>query len=190
MRRVRPALLSVVAAVLLAGCGNTRTPPPDTGAIAPPTEFRPLKYSIEGIMLKVPANWRVIPGSGTQLATIAIGDAQIAIWRYERTEPLPVTRSQLHAVRQALVAQIERRDATFELTSSRLVIKPGLLAVEIVGQETNQGEKRSVRSLHAYGRGSEVVVDAFAPPKDFARVDMQTFAPVTRSLRLSRPEST
>jgi hypothetical protein len=186
----RLALLSLTAAVILAGCGNTRTPAPDTGAIPPPTEFREVKYSIEGIALKVPANWRLINGSGTQLATVAIGDAQIAIWRYARTEPLPVTRSQLHAARQALVQQIERRDATFELTSSRLVIKPGLRAVEIVGQGTNHGEKRSVRSLHAYGHGAEVVVDAFSPPEDFARVDMQTFAAVARSLRLSRPEST
>ena len=47
-----------------------------------------------------------------------------------------------------------------------------------------------MRSLHAYGHGAEVVVDAFSPPEDFARVDMQTFAAVARSLRLSRPEST
>jgi len=190
MRRVRLALLSVVAAILLAGCGNTRTPSPDTGAIPSPAEFREVRYSSEGVSLRVPANWRVLKGSGTQLATVAIGDGQIAIWRYARTEPLPVTRSQLHAARTALVAQIERRDPTFELTSSRLVIKPSLRAVEIVGQATNQGMKRSVRSLHAYGRGHEVVLDAFAPPEDFARVDMQTFARVTRSLRLLRPEST
>ena len=44
-----------------------------------------------------------------------------------------------------------------------------------------------MRSLHAYGRGAEVVLDAFAPPKDFARVDEQTFAPVARSLRLRKP---
>ena len=187
---MRITLLSIVAAVVLAGCGNTRTPAPDTGAIPPPKEFREVKYSIEGIALKAPSNWRLINGSGTQLATIAIGDAQIAIWRYVRTEPLPVTRSQLHAARQALVQQIERRDPTFELTSSRLVLKPGLRAVEVVGRGTNHGEKRSVRSLHAYGHGAEVVVDAFSPPEDFARVDMQTFARVMRSVRLSRPEST
>ena len=116
--------------------------------------------------------------------TIAIGDAQIAVWRYARSEPLPETRSQLHAARLALVAQVERRDPTFELTSSRLVMKPGVRAVELVGQGTNAGERRSVRSLHAYARGHEVVLDAFAPPEDFARVDEQTFAPVARSLRL------
>jgi hypothetical protein len=30
----------------------------------------------------------------------------------------------------------------------------------------------------------EVVMDAFAPPRQFARVDEQTFGPMARSLRL------
>lgn len=186
---MRIALLAVLAAAPLAACGNSRTPPPDTGLIAGPRAFRDVKYPAAGISVRAPANWRVIEGTAPQVATIAIGDGLIAIWRYPRTDPLPVTRSQLHATRQALVAQVESRDPTFELTSSRLVLKRGLRAVELVGQGTNQGQRRSVRSLHAYGHGHEVVVDAFAPPKDFARVDEQTFGPVTRSLRLRAPKS-
>ena len=46
-----------------------------------------------------------------------------------------------------------------------------------------------MRSLHAYGHGLEVVLDAFAPPRDFARVDEQTFGPMARSLRLIAPRS-
>jgi hypothetical protein len=186
---VRLALLSLVGAVLLAGCANSQTPPPDTGLIPPPKGFRVVPYAAQGIRLRAPVNWRIVQGSGSQLATIAIGDAQIAIWRYARSEPLPVTRPQLDAARQALIAQVERRDATFKLTSSRVVDKPGLRAVEIVGQGTNEAQRRSVRSLHAYAGGYEVVVDAFAPPRDFARVDRQTFGPVTRSLRLRAPRS-
>jgi len=186
---MRIATLSLLVAVLLAGCGNSKTAAPETGLIPAPKEFRDVKYTREGVRLRAPSNWRLVPGTGSQLGTIAVGDGQIAIWRYARTEPLPLTRAQLHAARQALVAQVERRDSTFELTSSRLVIKPGLRAVELVGVQTIQGERRSLRSLHAYGRGHEVVVDAFAPPKDFARVDEQTFAPVARSLRLVAPQS-
>jgi len=184
---VRLALLSLVAAVAavaLAGCANSRSSPPDTGRIPPPAGFRDVKYPAEGVTLRAPSNWRQIQGSGDHLATIAIGDAQIAIWRYRRTEPLPVNEAQLKAARQALVAQVQSRDATFELTSSRLVIKPGIRAVELIGQGTNQGEPRAVRSLHAYGRGYEVVLDAFAPPRDFPRVDEETFGPVSRSLRV------
>jgi hypothetical protein len=189
MGPVRPVLLSVLAAIVLAGCGNSRTPAPATGLIPAPKGFREVKYSVDGIRLRVPNNWRAFQEQGTHVATIAIGDGQIALWRYARTEPLPVTRSQLRAAREALVAQVQRRDPTFEITSTRLVMKPGLRGVEIVGQGTNQGQRRSVRSLHAYGHGLEVVLDAFAPPKDFARVDRETFGPVTRSLRLFEPVS-
>jgi hypothetical protein len=180
----RALLSSVVAAVLLAGCGNTRTPPLDTGLIPRPAGFREVRYSTEGVSLRAPTNWRLFPGNGSHLATIAIGDGQIAVWRYARSEPLPVTRSQLDAARLALLAEVRQRDTTFKLASSRLVMKRGLRAVELVGEGTNHGERRSVRSLHAFSHGYEVVVDAFAPPKAFARVDEQTFGPLTRSLRL------
>ncbi len=184
---MRLTLLGPLAAIVLAGCGNDRTSPPDIGRILPPNSFRDVQYPEKGIALRAPANWRIFAGNGSQVATIAIGDGQIAIWRYERSEPVPETRAQLKAARQALVAQVERRDPTFELTSSRLVIKSGTRAVELVGQGTNQGQRRSVRSLHSYKDGVEVVVDAFAPPEDFSRVDKETFGPVTRSLRLSAP---
>jgi hypothetical protein len=184
---VRRALTAIAAAAVLGGCGNDRTPPPDIGRIPAPADFRDARFPDDGISLRAPTNWRIVDGRPPQVATVAVGDAQIAIWRYPRTEPLPETREQLDAARQALVAQVESRDPTFRLTSSRLVVKPGLRAVELVGSGTNQGQRRLVRSLHAYGHGAEVVVDAFAPPKQFDRVDEQTFGPVARSLRLRAP---
>ncbi len=185
-------LLTLVAgaAVLLAGCGNERTPVPELGLIPTPKGFRDAVFKAQGVQFRVPTNWRVVPGRETQLATVAVGDAQIGIWRYERTEPLPETRAQLAAARQALVAQIESRDPTFKLTSTRLVLKPGFRGVEVVGigtNLTNRSIQRSMRSLHAYGHGQEVVMDAFAPPREFARVDEQAFGPIARSLRLSAP---
>lgn len=187
-------LLTLVAgaAVLLAGCGNDRAPVPDLGLIPAPAGFRDAAFKAQGVRFRAPTNWRMIDGQEPQLATVAIGDAQIGIWRYERTEPLPETRDQLDAARQALVAQIESRDPTFKLTSTRLVLKPGFRGVEVVGvgtNLTNGSVQRSMRSLHAYGHGAEVVMDAFAPPREFARVDEQTFAPMARSLRLVAPAS-
>ena len=189
MRRTLLTLLAG-AAVLLAGCGNDRTAAPDLGLIPAPKGFRDVTFEAQGVQLRAPTNWRVVDGEEPQLATVAIGDAQVGIWRYERTEPLPETRDQLDAARQALVAQIESRDPTFELTSTRLVLKPGFRAVEVVGTGTNltnDSIQRSMRSLHAYGHGAEVVMDAFAPPREFARVDEQAFAPMARSLRLVAP---
>ncbi len=191
---MRRTLLSLVAAaaVLLAGCGNDRTPVPELGLIPAPKEFRATPYLADGVQFRSPTNWRVVKGEDTHLATVAVGDAQVGIFRYPRDEPLPETRAQLAAARQALVAQIESRDPTFKLTSTRLVIKPGFRGVEVVGvgtNLTNTSIQRSMRSLHAYGHGGEVVMDAFAPPSQFARVDEQAFGPMARSLRLSAPRA-
>lgn len=192
MRRVRRALLALAAATLLVGCGNDRTAVPDIGVIPAPKGFHDTVYTRYGLAFRVPQNWRLVQGSGARVATLAAGNAQIAVWRYPRTEPLPETRAQLGAARDALVEQIEQRDPTFKVTSTRIVLKPRLRAVEVVGVGTNLANsrvRRSTRSLHAYGHGVEIVLDAFAPPKDFARVDKQTFGPVARSLRLSAPRA-
>ncbi|MFP5363956.1 MAG: hypothetical protein ACLGI5_14635 [Thermoleophilia bacterium] len=187
--RISIALASIAA--LLAGCGNDRTPVPDLSLVPAPKAFREAFFDEQGVRFKAPTNWRVVPGADPQVATVAIGSAQVAVWRYPRSEPLPETRAQLNAARDALVAQIESRDPTFNLTSTRLILKPGIRAVEVVGTGTNltnRSVQRSMRSLHAYGRGAEVVMDAFAPPKEFARIDEQTFGPMSRSLKLRRPK--
>ncbi|HVF78595.1 MAG TPA: hypothetical protein VNA28_09880 [Solirubrobacteraceae bacterium] len=189
----RPRLISIALVALAAvpaSCGNDRTPVPDLSLVPAPKAFRDAPFDEQGVRFRAPTNWRVVPGTAPQVATVAIGTAQVAIWRYPRTEPLPETRAQLNAARDALVAQIESRDPTFKLTSTRLVMKPGIRAVEVVGvgaNLTDQSVQRSMRSLHAYGRGAEVVMDAFAPPKDFARIDDQTFGPMSRSLKLRAP---
>jgi hypothetical protein len=186
---VRRALIAIAATVVLAGCGNDRTAPPDIGRIPAPAAFRDATFARDGVFFRAPTNWRIIEGAAPQVATVAVGDAQIAVWRYPRSEPLPETRDQLEAARVALVAQVRSRDTTFRLTSSRLVMKDGLRGVELVASVTNQGQRRRVRSLHAYGEGGEVVVDAFAPPKVFRRVDDQTFGRVIRSLKLRKPRT-
>jgi hypothetical protein len=186
---VRRALIILAAAGLVAGCGNDVTQPANIREIGPPGGFRDARFPEHGIVLSAPAGWRTVAGRDPQVATIATGDAQIAIWRYPRSEPLPGTRAELQTARDELVRAVKSRDSAFDVASTRVVVKEGLRAVEIVGTGTNQGSRRKVRSLHAYGRGAEVVIDAFAPVEDFARVDKQTFGPVTRSLKLRKPRS-
>jgi len=181
--------MSLAAAVLLVGCGNDRTAPPEIGLTKAPGGFRPVAYPTHGVALRIPNNWRVEAGEGNRVITVNAGFGQVTVWRYVRDEPLPRTRTHLHNARKALIAQVQARDPTFELASSRLIMRPGLRAVEIVGVGTNQGARRRSRSLHAYGRGGEVVVDAYAPVKDFPRVDEQTFRPVLRSLQLRAARS-
>jgi len=180
----------IVAAVVavLAGCGNDKTNAEDVGSIPAPKTFRDAVYTEDGVRFRVPDNWRIVPATAPQIATIAAGEGQIGVWRFPRKEPLPQTAIQLDAARQALIKQIEKRDPTFRLTSSRIVLKKGFKGVEVIGEGANQGQRRVSRSLHAYANDSEYVLDGFAPVKDFARVDKQTLARVARSLKLSKPK--
>ena len=189
-RASRIAVIPVLLAVLLAGCGNDRTPVPELSVVPAPKAFREAFFNEQGVRFRAPTNWRIVPGNSPQIATVAIGTAQVTVWRYPRTEPLPETRAQLGAARDALVAQIRSRDPTFTLRSTRLVIKRGIRGVEVIGQGTNltnQAVRRATRSLHVYGLGAEVVMDASAPPKEFGRIDEQTFGPMARSLKLRPP---
>jgi hypothetical protein len=188
LRAFTPLAAVALTAVLVA-CGNDKTPAPNVSAIPAPKGFRDAEYTKEGVRLRVPANWRIVPGETPQIATIAAGDGQIGVWRFPRKEPLPETPIQLNAARNALILQVQKRDPTFTVTSSRIVIKPRLKAVEIIGIGKNQGLQRSQRSLHAYAYGGEIVVDGFAPIKQFDRVDKQTLSKVTRSLKVSKPKS-
>ena len=75
---------------MLAGCGNDQTASPDIGRIPPPAAFRDAKFAKQGVFFRAPTNWRVNDGSApNEVATVAVGDAQIAVWRYPRSEPLP-----------------------------------------------------------------------------------------------------
>lgn len=188
--RRRRVLAILAAAALLAACGNDETDAPDLGRIAAPGGFEDSRFASAGIFLRTPVSWQTRrPDVRYQVATLASGNGQIALWRYPRSEPLPETRPQLQSARDELVEAVKARDGKFDVTSTRVVLKPGIRAVEIVGVGRSQGEERKVRSLHAYAHEGEVVIDAFAPVEEFARVDEQTFAPLTRSLRLNPPRS-
>lgn len=189
MRDVRRVLTCAVAAALLVGCGNERTRPGDLSRIGPPGAFEDTRFRSAGVFLRTPQKWRVSRTTLPEVVNLVSGSGLIAVWRYERTEPLPENREQLEAARDVLLQQIERRDPSFDVERTRVVIKPGVRGVEVIGTGTNQGQRRKVRSLHAYGHRGEVVVDGYAPPEQFERVDEDVFGPVARSLKLSEPGS-
>jgi hypothetical protein len=133
-----------------------------------------------------PKGWLVNEGEGTQVYTISTGEATIAIYRYPRTEQTPRTRTQLDQAADLLVGAAKARDSTFtELKRGRLKVD-GHPAVQLRGTETIVGRPRMVRSTHVYTRRAEIVVDAFAPAKDFRRVDEQVFRPLLKSLKIAR----
>lgn len=175
-------LLGVCA--VIAGCGNSRTAPPVLSTPAAPDGFNPVAYPAAGLRFKVPRAWRLIPGTAPQVAVIQSGLAEVAVWRYPRDGRLPHTKAQLKAALRSLLALVGTRDPSFVAQGHAVVAVAHHGALQIRGLETIDGFRRQVRSTHLFVNRSEVVIDAFAPPAMFTRVDTQVFHPLLRSVRI------
>ena len=178
--------LATVAA-LASGCGRERLEPPDTVRPAAPTGTAPERYPSAGVSLDRPANWPFRPGRPPLVASASSGTATVALWRYARSEALPEGRTALEAAQAALEQAVKGRDGTFAVEKSRRLEVDGAPAIQLVGTESVDGEKRRVRSTHVYAQGAEVVLDAYAPEAEFARVDRDVFAPILSSMRIDPP---
>lgn len=178
-------LLASVFAIL-AGCGNSRTTPPDLSTPATPDGFMHTSYPAAGLRFNVPRDWRAIAGVPPQVVILQSGLASVALWRYPRDGTLPHSRAALKSALRSLVALVGARDPTFRRQGAAVVALAHHRAVQIRGLETIDGLRREVRSTHLFVNRSEVVIDAFAPPGMFARVDTQVFHPLLRSLRVER----
>jgi hypothetical protein len=133
--------------------------------------------------------WQARPGRAPLVTSFTSGQGSISIFRYPRIEPLPRTRAELGAATDQLVAAAKARDPSFRETRRSRTRVDGARAIVVRGTERVAGQLREVRSTHIFTRGAEVVVDAFAPPGQFDRVDEQVFRPLLRSLEISRPRA-
>ena len=179
----RPLALATLTLVL-SGCGNDVTRPPETRVPDPPRGTRKVDIRDSGIRFTAPFNWPDLQAQGQRVGGIQNKLATVAIWRYQRTEPLPESRAALREVRDLLVERVKRRDATFDLRSSELLRRGGARAIELVGRQTMAGLPYEVRSSHIFHDGAEIVVDAYSPPAYFQRLDETVFVPLLESLRL------
>ena len=187
MSRSRP--LALLAATLLGsawGCGYDRSKPPDVATPQPPATFQKRSFREQGLALYAPANWRSSAGEAPLVVAFTSGRATLAVWRYPRSERLPKSRIEVAKVLPDLLQAARGREPALRLDTPRLVTIAGAPGVVLTGVETILGQRRRVRSAHLYANGAEVVVDAFAPPGVFARVDRQVFRAVLASLRVRR----
>jgi len=186
----RALAVGVLCAAAASGCGDRRTPPPDIGRPANPVSFSRAIFPTQGVIFRGPTNWLLIHGYPPEVATIHDGQAFVAIWRYPRVEPLPATTTELRADIPALLRAVRARDRTFALLSARPTTLDRHPAISIEGFETIAGQPLQVRSVHTFYNHAEVVLDSFAPPSDFARIDRLVFTPLLRSVRLRPPSTT
>jgi hypothetical protein len=186
---VRRALasISLAAAIAVGGCGSDRKKAPDVTRSSGAFGWITVSLPEQGETFERPKEWHYTPGTAPLLATMTSGEATIAVWRYPRTEPLPETDEELTLARDALVGAAKTRDKTFEETKAKATRAAHHPAVVIVANETVAGHARVVRSTHVYGEGGEVVVDAFAPPGVFPKLEDPIFRRVVRSLKISPP---
>ncbi len=171
----------------MSGCGNSRTPPPDLSVAAPAAGFTRQAFSSAGLTLRSPNGWVLQAGSPPLVVAVRSGLAAVVVWRYPRTQALPHTAHELHLALRHLLAIVRSRDATFRLASAAVVPVAHRGAIQLRGLETIDGQPREVRSTHLYAGGAELVIDAFAPPTQFRRVDRQVFHPLLRSVGVTTP---
>ena len=187
MSRASLVLLAVGVAAL-AGCGDARTRPPDLTTPATPVSYTSVRFPSAGIVLRrVPSDWRVQDGQSPLVATISSGEGNVAIWRYQRAQPLPASRRALAPLLTMLLGAVRARDPGYRVRSARSTSVDGHPAIERIGDATIDGSPRETRSTHVYAYGAELVFDAYTPIASFARSDRAVFVPLIASARLRRP---
>lgn len=184
---MRRAAALLAATVALAGCGNEATPAPDVTTPGPRLGSNPVSFPEHGLTFDAPAGWSLNRGQPPLVATVATGQATIAIWRYPRSEELPDSPQELEAARESLLQAAKQRDPSFEVIKAANARVDGRPAVQVRAKETIEEQLRVVRSTHVYAEGGEIVIDAFAGPDDFRRVDADVFRPLLRSLNITTP---
>jgi hypothetical protein len=184
------AVISLTLAALVAGCGNERQRAPDATGTQKPAKATRVAYPAGGVSLAAPRNWYRVPGNRPLVAYIVSGRAVVAVWRYPRKEPLPAAKSELEQAQANLSDAARARDRSMRIESTKLVDVNGVKGIQLVATEHITGLLRRVRSTHLFDRKAEIVIDAYAPPGEFARVDGSVFQPLLRSLRLRAPSST
>src|SRR3954469_7512261 len=107
--------VSLLALCALAGCGSDKEKAPDPKAISTNGRSVSVRYPEAGVRFKAPQDWRRQAGKPPLVAAARTGQATTALWRSPRSEQLPITHGSLKSAKEALVAQIKKRDASFRV---------------------------------------------------------------------------
>lgn len=177
----------IALALAAAGCGRERLAVPDVERPVVTRATVSQAVPREGVTFAAPGSWSLGRGQPPLLAQTSSGSASIALWRYERTEPMPGGDEELEAAQEALLGAVRQRDRTYREIATERSEVDGEPAIELVGDQRVAGRTRRVRSTHVFAHGAELVIDQSSEPRDFARLDAAIFRPLVRSVRLEPP---
>jgi hypothetical protein len=184
---VSRAAAAVLAALAIAGCGRERLATPDVDHPIITGHTTPLQYPKAGVEFQAPTGWSFGAGPSPLVTQSSSGSASIAVWRYDRTEPLPRTDTALASARETLLSAVRGRDDKYAESQTRDTKVDGAPAIQLLGDERVAGQPRRVRSTHVYAKGAEYVIDLYAAPADFGRVDEAIFQPLLESFKIDPP---
>jgi hypothetical protein len=170
------------AAVVLAGCGNTRTAVPRATVPVATGGFQTLTYAADGVALRAPRGWSVTPGAAPLVSTITSGPAVVTLWRFPRTAAPPSGAPALQAAERTLLVEARTRDPRLRVIGASTTTVAGAPAVVLNVVEHVNGHMRRTRSIHVFVPHAELVLDAFAPARMFRSADRSVFEPMARSL--------
>jgi hypothetical protein len=185
VRPLPPLAVAVACALAASGCGNERSRPVDIFTPLPPAGTREARFPRVGMTLSTPANWRLERRRRPAVFALNSGAALVSGWAYRRKEPLPRGRRELEQASHRLVRAAKDRDPRFSLAGRRRLRVNGAPAIELVGDQRIERRVLRTRSVHVFRGEVEYVIEALAPPKDFARVDSEVLRPLLESLRLT-----
>jgi hypothetical protein len=174
--------LALVSLALLGGCGNSRTPVPNTSLPAAPQGLQTLRFTGAGVTFQAPRNWKIFSEAAPLVTVLSSGQAVVAVWRFPRTQALPTDPVLLSRAQALLISTARAHDPTLQVIRSKAIRVNGARALELDAFERIAGQPRRVRSTHVFAYGAELVLEEYAPASMFHAVDHSVFSPLKRSL--------
>jgi hypothetical protein len=180
----RAALFLALCVPLLAACGAEPDDPPAVFEVKAPRGERTEGFPRAGMTLTRPRNWRLRRRDAPGVFELVSGEAIIAGWAYPREEPLPETDADLEGAKDRLLEAIDERDPEYEVSESALTDVAGAPAIDIEGEQVLSKRALRTRSIHVFDGETEYVIEAIAPPADYALVEERVLAPLLDSLEV------
>jgi hypothetical protein len=184
-RRVRwtlATLIAVVAAAVLAACGNSE---PKHTPVTPASDFSSPE---DGIAFRAPKAATVEKGKDEQVVVLRRGESTLTISRFPRPgEKLPDSEKQYKRAAKVLQQKYleQLKEPAIAGFNSLVHTYTGHRAVRVI---LTPNREKSTDHIHFYEYGAEVVIDLSAPKGDWMKAERTLMDPVVESLKITKPQ--